>query len=114
MISHSPSHKIAGLLSSSGWPWKRMVGLAERAPIVRLDALVDVENAVDRGFVGAREFRHHHVGKASVTAENRRRAQFLGHAHDVAKLDHGLVAGHAIGGNRRRGQQLAPGQIAFR
>ena len=102
------------MLSSSGWPWKRMAGCAERAPIVRRDALVDVENAVDRRLEGAGEFRHHHVGEAPVAAEDRRRAQFLAHAHDVAEFDHGLVAGHAVGGHRRRGQQLAPGQIAFR
>ena len=29
---------------------------------------------------------------------------FLGDAHDVAEFDHGLVAGHAVGRDRRRGQ----------
>ena len=52
-----------------------MVGRSERAPVVRRDALVDVENAVDRRFIGARQFRHDHVGKASVAAEDGGRAQ---------------------------------------
>ena len=42
-----------------------------------------------------------------------RRAGFLGDAHHVAQLDHRLVAGQRVGRHRRRGQRLAPGQIAL-
>ncbi len=113
MISHSPSHSSVGLLSSSGWPWKRIVGLPRAPQSCASIVLVDVEHAVDRRFVGAGQFGHHHVGEAAVAAEDGRRADLLGHAHDVAQFDHGLVAGHAVGRHRRRSQKLAPRQIAF-
>ena len=91
-----------------------MAGVGKRAPIMRIDAFVDIEHAVDRRLVGAGELRHHHVGEAAVATEDGGRAHFLGRVHDLAEFDDGLVAGQTVGGNRRRGQQLGPGQIALR
>ena len=87
--------------------------LRQRAPVVRFDALVHVEHAVDRRLERAGELRHHHVGEVAVAAEDHRRALLLGDAHDVAELDHGAVARQRIGRDRRRGQRLAPGEIAL-
>ena len=46
--------------------------LAERAPIMLGNELVDGEHPVNGGFICAGHFSHHHVGEAPVAAEDGR------------------------------------------
>ena len=87
--------------------------LRQVSPVVRVDALADLEHAVDRRLERAGEIRRDHVGETAVAAEDGRRAQLLRDVHDVAELDHGLAAGQRVGRHRRGGEELGPGQVAL-
>ena len=72
VISHSPSHSNEALLSSSGWPFRMHVGLAQSVglPVEVVDRLIDRQHAVDRRLVAPGEFGGDHRRAAPVAAEN--------------------------------------------
>ena len=79
-----------------------------------VDALGNLEHAVERRLETACEFRHHHVGEAAVAPKDSRRAFLDVRLDDLAQFNNRLASGKRVGGHRRRRQRLGPGKIPLR
>ena len=73
----------------------------------------DLKHAVDRRLVAPGELRHHHVGEAAITPEDRWRASLLGNTHKLAQFGHSAAAGQRVGWYRRRRHSLRPRQVTL-
>ena len=70
------------------------------------------QHAVDRRLEAAGDLGGHHLGEASVVAEDRIGRGLARHLDDVAELDIGALADRAAGGQRRRQDALVEGERA--